>query len=103
MSLLASTSVDIRELLPYPALQKLVTFPTQSEWLGMKGNQHIPHWVRYDFIYRPEFSTFKQWREYQTKELTKIRTRRNAEAPGMEIKRGKETLEGIEVLILRRR
>jgi hypothetical protein len=98
MSLLASTSVDIRELLPYPALQKLVTFPTEDEVMPCyKG----PCWQRYGFIGRPETMCWRCWERHKYVVMAEYRCRRNVECPGKELKRGKEDRRGVVVLILR--
>jgi hypothetical protein len=97
MSLLPSTSVDIRELLPYPALQKLVTFPTEDEVMPRyKG----PCWQRYGFISRDGL-TGEAWERHKRLNMAELRRWRNVECPGKEIKRGKEDKRGVVVLILR--
>jgi hypothetical protein len=97
MSLLPSTSVDIRELIPYPALQKLVTFPTEGEVMPChKG----PCWQRYGFISRQGLKG-AAWERYKCVVMAEYRCRRNVECPGKEIKRGKEDAGGLVVLILR--
>jgi hypothetical protein len=101
MSLLASTSVDIRELISYPALQKLVTFPTQSEALNLPYSYRGPTWRVYGFISRPEAMCERCWERHKYVNMAEFRHRRNVEAPGKELKRGKEDGRGLVALILR--